>query len=362
MNSRLIDIFLQAASINALSQDEKPVADFIKHFLSGTSFNISEDESKKISGSNTGNIIIRSGDGGDFVLLSHMDTARPTLRMRPVFNDGKITSAGDTVLGVDNRLGIAILLYTLEKIHKEKIPVKNFTIAFTTCEETTLLGSKNLKLGTQVNRGFIFDSSYRPGNFINSACGSKGFKIRIKGRASHSGIAPENGINAIAAAANALSRVKQGRIDETTTINIGKITGGSAVNVVPEEAYLEGEVRSFNLDRVGELVKNVELVFQEEAEKLGAELEFETNWDFKPYTVESTSTVFKEITGVLKKVGLDPAPRISLGGSDANSLNELGIPSVNLGIGAQNPHSNDEFVFIEDLINSAAIAMELVKK
>jgi tripeptide aminopeptidase len=362
MHTRLIDIFLQTASINALSQNEKPVADFIKNFLTDTPFSILEDDSSKNSGSNTGNIIIRIGDGGNFVLLSHMDTARPTLKMRPVFQNGKITSAGDTVLGVDNRLGIAVLLYTLEKIHKEKIQVKDFTVAFTTCEETTLLGSKNLKLATHINRGFVFDSSFRPGNFINSACGSKGFKVKIKGRASHSGIAPEKGINAIAAAANALHLIKQGRIDDDTTLNIGKINGGSAVNVVPEEVCIEGEVRSFNPSRVAELITEVSNIFSAETKKLNAEIEFESNWDFKPYTVESSNPVHKEITEVLKRTGLTPEPRISLGGSDANSLNELGISAVNLGIGAQNPHSNDEFVLIEDLTKSAEIAMELVKK
>ncbi len=362
MSSRLIDIFLQVASINALSQQEKPVADFIRSFLSHNHFNISEDNSNIVSGSNTGNIICRVGDGGDFVLLSHMDTARPTLKMRPVFTDGKIQSAGDTVLGVDNRLGIAVILYTLEKIVKENIPSKNFTVVFTTCEETTLLGSKSLKLSAQINRGFIFDSSFRPGSFIHSACGSKGFKVKIKGRASHSGIAPEKGINAISVAANAIHKIKQGRIDENTTLNIGKIAGGSAVNVVSEEVLIEGEIRSFDVEKISELAVQVKKIFINEAAKLKAEIEFESDWDFKPYTVDQDNLVFKEISKVLKKVNLPPEPKISLGGSDANSLNELGISSVNLGIGAQNPHSNDEFVFIEDMNKSAEIAMELVKK
>ncbi len=103
-------------------------------------------------------------------------------------------------------------------------------------------------------------------------------------------------------------------------------------------------------------------IFINEAAKLKAEIEFESDWDFKPYTVDQDNLVFKEISKVLKKVNLPPEPKISLGGSDANSLNELGISSVNLGIGAQNPHSNDEFVFIEDMNKSAEIAMELVKK
>jgi len=362
MNSRLIDIFIQVASINALSQNEKPVADFIRSFLADGQFSVIEDNSAVSSGSNTGNIICRMGNGGDFVLLSHMDTARPTVKMRPVFQNGKITSAGDTVLGVDNRLGIAVLLYTMERISKEKIVTKDFTVAFTTCEETTLKGSKNLQLGTQISRGFVFDSSFRPGSFINSACGSKGFKIRIIGRASHSGIAPESGINAIAIAAGALQKIKQGRIDEETTINFGKISGGSAVNVVPEEVILEGEVRSFKNNKVLELVNHIKEIFKGEAEKINGGLEFNAVWDFKPFTVNDGDPVFKEISKVLHNINLKPEPKISLGGSDANSLNELGIPSVNLGIGAQNPHSNDEFVLIEDMYKSAEIALELVKK
>jgi tripeptide aminopeptidase len=362
MDSRLIDIFLQVASINALSQDEKPVAGFIQSFLSDAPLSLIEDDSKIISGSDTGNLVCRFGDGGDFVLLSHMDTARPTLKMKPIIQNGKITSAGDTVLGVDNRLGIAVLLYTMEKIIKEKIPVKHFTVAFTTCEETTLLGSKSLKLGTQVNRGFVFDSSFRPGSFINSACGAKGFTLRIVGKSSHSGIEPEKGINAIAVAAAALSRIRQGRIDDETTLNFGKISGGSAVNVVPEEIFLEGEVRSFNNEKVKERITQIKKIFKEEADKVKARIEFNSEWDFKPFTVSEESWVYKEISSILKKVNLLPEPRVSLGGSDANSLNELGIPSVNLGIGAQNPHSNDEFVLIEDMYKSAEIAMELVKK
>ena len=85
-------------------------------------------------------------------------------------------------------------------------------------------------------------------------------------------------------------------------------------------------------------------IFNKEAELAGGKIEVNWFWDFKPYTVSPSSYPFKEIVKVLEKVGLNPTPKISLGGSDANSLNEKGIDSVNLGIGAQNPHSNDEFI------------------
>lgn len=359
---RLIDLFLEVAKINALSGNEKPLADYIKSFLSKYNYSLTEDTSTNFTNSNTGNLICKIGTGGDFLLSSHMDTARPTENVKPIILEDKIISSGDTVLGVDNRAGVSVLLFTLERIAKEKIPVKDFTVVFTTCEETTLFGSKYLGVNGSIKKGFVFDSGYRPGNFIYSACGAIGFKIKIIGKASHSGISPEKGINSMQIAAKAISRLPLGRIDEETTMNIGTLKSGSAVNVIPEITELEGEVRSFNLQKAEYYMNNLIKIFNEESEKVNAKININHYWDFMPYTIPETEEVYKETVSAITKVGLSPTPKISLGGSDANSLNGRGIQSVNLGIGAQNPHSNDEFIYIEDLIKSAEIALELIKK
>ncbi|MDT3695899.1 MAG: M20/M25/M40 family metallo-hydrolase [Ignavibacterium sp.] len=359
---RLVNLFIEVARINALSGSEKPIADFIKTFLSKLGYQVEEDDSGHLTNSDTGNLICKIGTGGDFVLLSHMDTARPTKDVKPIIEKDKITSSGDTVLGVDNRAGVAALLFTLEKIALEKIPVKDFTVAFTTCEETTLFGSKNLGVNGKIKHGFIFDSGYRPGNFIYAACGSIGLTIKVIGKASHSGISPEKGINSMQVAAKAISQLPLGRIDEETTMNIGLLKSGSAVNVIPELTELEGEVRSFNLKKAEDNFNLLVNIFKSEAEKVGAKVEVNHFWDFLPYTIPENAFVYKEIIRVLNKVGLKSNPTISLGGSDANSLNGRGIESVNIGIGAQNPHSNEEFIYIEDLIKTAEIALELVKK
>jgi tripeptide aminopeptidase len=361
-NYHLIELFLQTAKVDALSGNEKTLADYIKSFLVKYNYDIVVDDSNLFSLSNTGNLICRIGDGGEFVLTAHMDTARSTLNLKPQILEDRIVSSGDTVLGVDNRAGVAVLLFLLEKIAKEKIPVKDFTVAFTTCEETTLYGSKYLGLNGRIKYGFVFDSGYRPGNFIYSACGALGFKIKIIGKASHSGISPEKGINSLQIAARAISNLPLGRIDDESTMNIGTMKGGNAVNVIPESTEVEGEIRSFDVNKVDAYFKLTVDCFRKEADFLGGKIEVESNWDFKPYTVSENSLVFKETFRVMEKVGLKPTPKISLGGSDANSLNEKGIESVNLGIGAQNPHSNDEFIFIEDLVKSAEIALELVRK
>ncbi|MFI5236800.1 MAG: M20/M25/M40 family metallo-hydrolase [Ignavibacteriales bacterium] len=358
----LIDLFIEVAKIDALSGKEKSLANFVKSFLCKDNYTLIEDSASQYSKSDTGNLICRIGNGGNFVLTAHMDTARPTLHLKPIILEDKIVSSGDTVLGVDNRAGVSVLLFLLEKIAQEKIPVKDFTVAFTTCEETTLYGSKYLGLNGNIKYGFVFDSGYRPGNFIHSACGALGYNIKVMGKASHSGIAPEKGINSLQIASKAMSKLPMGRIDDETTMNIGVFKSGSAVNVIPEIAELDGEVRSFNTNKVEKYFSMVLETFEKEAEVVGGKIECKSFWDFKPFTVPESSFVYSETVRVLKKVGLTPTPKFSLGGSDANSLNENGIQSINLGIGAQNPHSNDEFIFIEDLVKSAEIALELVKK
>ena len=358
----LIDLFVSTAKINALSGEEKPIADFIKNFLVKNNYTVHEDSSKPLTQSNTGNLICRIGDGGEFVLTAHMDTARPTNELNPVISNDKITSSGNTVLGVDNRVGVTVLLYILQKIATEKTPVKNFTVAFTTCEETTLMGSKNLGLNGKIKYGFVFDSAYRPGNFIHSACGALGFNFKVIGKASHSGIAPEKGINSLLIASKAISQLPLGRIDNETTMNIGILKGGSAVNVIPEITELNGEIRSFDVTKVEKYFKETLQIFNNEAELLHGEIAVNSYWDFKPFTVPEDSFTYKETVRALNRVGLNPIPKISLGGSDANSFNERGIQSINLGIGAQNPHSNDEFILIEDLLKTAEIAFELIKE
>ncbi len=360
--SRLIELFVQTAIINAVSGNEKPLADFIRGFLASYNYPVTEDGSRHLTKSNTGNLICKVGDGGNFALFSHMDTARPTEGLKPVIDDEKIRSSGDTILGADNRAGVTVMLYLLERIARENIQTEDFTVVFTTCEETSLYGSRFLEIDSRITRAFVFDSSNRPGSFINAACGAIGFKVRITGRASHSGIAPEKGINSLLVTARSVSRLPLGRIDAETTMNIGLIKGGSAVNVIPEITELEGEIRSFDPEKAENHLKNLTQIFKEESEAAGASFELVHFWDFMPFLVPETAEVYQDTIRALTRAGLVPTPKRSLGGSDAHSLNARGIQAVNFGIGAQNPHANEEFILIEDLAKTAEIALELVKR
>jgi tripeptide aminopeptidase len=358
--NRALELFLQLIKIDALSQHEKPVADFIHVFLSQLALKPYFDGSNVHTGSDTGNLICRIGGGGDTLFLAHMDTARSTAEVKPQILADRIVSDGTSVLGVDNRAGIAVILCALEKALRENKMVKDFTVAFTTCEESTLGGSMHLAVDDGIKKCFIFDSSLSPGSFICSSCGAKNFNVTVKGIAAHSGLAPEKGLNSIAVAARAISQVQQGRIGDKSTVNIGLISGGTAVNVVPEATRLTGEVRSTEMAMVDEIVQGIRSIFAKEAAAAGAGLEFKDEWDFKPYHIPPAAEVYRNILAVMKKVNLTPVPVASLAGSDANSLNGRGIQAINLGIGAQNPHANDEFILMDDLLKSSEIALALM--
>ena len=293
--------------------------------------------------------------------MSHMDTARSTKGVNPICREDRITSDGTTVLGVDNRAGIAILLNLLRHIFENNISTKNFTIAFSTCEETTLAGSKNIELNGRIKNGFIFDSYHSAGSIISSSFGAVSFNAEIIGKAAHSGIEPEKGINAIQTISKAISRLDLGRIDDDLTVNIGKIFGGTAVNVIPERTVIEGEIRARSKIQGERHLEKIKKVIAEETYNSKCELNFYSQWEFDPYSINESNQTYLLAAESISKVGLKPEVKTSWGGSDANSLNARGINSVNLGIGARNPHSNEEYILYDDFNNSFNIALELVK-
>ncbi|MFC1483485.1 M20/M25/M40 family metallo-hydrolase [Candidatus Neomarinimicrobiota bacterium] len=358
----IIDLFLELAQINGPSGQETDVAAFIKQYLGNLGLAVTEDEAHHKCDSAVGNLTCRVGTGGDTLLLAHMDTVRPTKDLQPVVHEDRISSSGDTILGADNRAGVAVLLSSISKAIQNPEGYADFTASFTICEETSLAGSKHLAIDPAIEMAYAFDSGYRPGHVIHGSYGAQSFSIEVQGRAAHAGLAPEKGINAIWVAAKALAQQETGRLDDQSTVNFATIAGGSAINVVPDHALLKGETRALTRERGEEIVQRVFEIFDRVAKEHGAGLECSSQWEFTPFKISQEAIIYGRIIQAMEQVGLTPKPLIAAGGSDANSLNDKGVPAINLGIGAQNCHSNEEFILIEDLLNAEKIAEALLRK
>lgn len=361
LDSRLKEIFIDLVTINATSGNEAPVAEYISNFLKNLGIESRVDNASELSGGNSGNLIAEIGGGGKFFLAAHMDTPRETAHVKPQFLDDRIVSDGKTILGVDNRAGVCAILFAIERAVKQH-KVTACTLLFTVCEETTLAGSIYYKPSQNIQYGFVFDSFMRPGNFVSNTCGALTFTIKIKGKSAHAGIAPEKGISAIKIASECITHFPFGRIDEATTANIGIISGGNATNVVTDLVTLTGEIRSDFIDVGEKMLNEVFNKFQSIAQNHGGDAELEFLWDFMPYQINENSLPYQRLKKVMGELNLDIKGHKSMSGSDANSFNAKGIPSINLGIGAQNPHGTDEFILYEDLQMASDITLNLIKE
>lgn len=234
-----ISIFLDLVKLDAVSKQERPVADYIHRFLNDLNIPTREDHTgKRISG-NCGNVIAKISSTGhsgpaQFSLTAHMDTIQSTRGIQPQVMNGIITSDGQTILGADNRAGIAIILYLVRNIRHQNLPHIPFEVIFTVGEETRLYGSTHLDLSMVESRtAYVLDSSADPGAFVYAAPGATEFAINFIGKASHAAVNPEQGINALSMAGDLIYQFKVGKFTDDTTINFGKISGGEANNIVP---------------------------------------------------------------------------------------------------------------------------------
>lgn len=359
-DKELTDLFLEMIKIDATSGKELPVAEFIMDYVRKLGFEPQMDGAAERSGGNSGNVIVPIHGGGDFFLMAHMDTPSSTKGVKPQLLEDRITSDGTTILGVDDRGGISSILYALKRAVDNGKRIHPCTLLFTVCEETTLAGSIYFKPSSGMKYGFAFDSHMSPGKFVNETCGAIAFKINVLGKASHAGIAPEKGVNAIQIATKAMGTFPFGRIDDKTTASISIINGGTATNVIPDKIVVEGEIRTELQEQGEEIMGKVIQDFETAAAHYGGKIEYSYIWDFTPYRITPDMLPYRRITEAGKKLGLEMEGFKSMGGSDANSMNDKGIQTINLGVGAQNPHGTNEFILYKDLNTTCEIAYTLL--
>ncbi|MFO7889958.1 MAG: M20/M25/M40 family metallo-hydrolase [bacterium] len=362
----LVKQFFNLACIDGISRDERAVADFILDHLNSMNISAKEDDTADKIGGNTGNIIVRfpgksSNNQNPLLLMAHMDTVDHTSELKPVIEQGIIKSGGETILGADDRAGVAIILHVLEYLHKNNIDHRPLEVVFSVGEEKGMLGSSHLNFSQlKSQKGYILDCSRPPGQYV--ACTPSSFDVNFKflGKASHAGVAIEDGINAVSMALEVLQTFPIGRIDAETTANIGTINGGTAVNVVPEKVSATGEIRSFKPETINSICSKLEKQGQTIADKYGGKVDIQCIPIFEGFNLSEDIPVVTRLISAYKKLSLKPEGLTYYGGSDANIVNKHNINTVNIGVGIKNPHSHNEEIAVKDLVTSAEIVLDLV--
>ncbi|HEY8909133.1 MAG TPA: M20/M25/M40 family metallo-hydrolase [Desulfosporosinus sp.] len=363
---RLLAEFFELTRIDSPTKNERQIADILKNRLERMGIVVSEDDAGQAIGGNCGNLFAYlKGDlptAPVLLLSAHMDTVDPCLNIEPVLCDGLITSVGATILGADDKAGIAPILEALRTIQEQRIPHGDIQVIFNVAEEGGLHGSKNLdKTQLKADLGYVLDCGGGPGEIILAAPGQDRINVTINGRASHAGAFPEGGISAIVVAAKAIASMQTGRIDDETTSNIGTIQGGRATNIVADRVEITCESRSRDLGKLESLTARMCDTFQNYALDVGASAETEVIRLYDPYTLAEDSQVVVLAGQAAKAAGLKVILGETGGGSDANNYNRYGVPCAVLGIGMQKSHTTEECIKEEDLYQTARMVVEIIK-
>lgn len=363
--ARLVRIFENLITIYSPSHKERRVADHVKGYIEALGFLAFEDSAGEKIGGEAGNIIVTvpaTADGPCVMLSAHMDTVEPSEGIEMVIEGGIIKSKGNTILGADDKVGCAAMLELLSILADKPFPHGPIHLVFTVAEEVGLHGAKALDLSDKsIDFLYNLDSNGAVGTVVISAPYQDSFDVEYKGRAAHAGVSPETGINAIYAAALAISRMKLGRIDEETTANVGKIHGGRAGNIIPDSVSIFAECRSNDFEKLEAQAKHMIEAFKQGADETGAEVFIRRIRPYEGYKVTVDSPIVKRVETAAKAIGVKLSPISSGGGSDTNIFAAKGINAVNLGIGFENVHSEQESIAISELKNLTGLLVELVR-
>jgi tripeptide aminopeptidase len=253
-----------------------------------------------------------------------------------------------------------VILAAARKLAREGAPV-GIEILFTTCEELALQGAKAYDLDAlRSEYGYVFDHASPIGEVIVAAPTFFQIEGRFRGKAVHAGLCPEEGHNAIEAAAAAIAATRWGRLDPQTTTNVGRIEGGTASNVVAERCYVQAEARSVDHERAGSVATEIVDAMTEAASDRECDLEIHVEELFRGYKLRSSATPVEVASRALSDLGIEPKPISTGGGSDANVFQARGFDCVNLANGTKGAHQPDESVTVDALHTMLDVALGLV--
>lgn len=363
--TRLIDLFKNLVQINAPALQERECVEWTKNYLRRLGLDVVEDEAGKAIGGNANNLIatLKGNKAGAprIFLSAHFDTVEPTAGLVIEEVDGVFKSASETILGADDKAGMAPAIEAVNCLIESGEPHGDVVLLLSVAEEIGLKGAAALKIEElKLDFGYVLDTGPPVGSFVTQTATHDKLDVTVLGKPAHSGKDPEKGINAIQVAASAIANMRLGRISPNTTANIGIIQGGTAVNVVCPSVELKGEARSTDREELEAQVDHMIQEFERAASACETTVKIDHRRHYDAYQIREDHPVVQIAQRASRALDLEPALRATLGGSDANIYNAKGVPCIVVATGMEKIHTHEEFVTRDDLVKTAELAYQLI--
>ena len=351
---RLNETFARLCAIPSPFGSERACAEAVARELARMGIDVEEDDAATVAGAECGNLLARiPGRGARTILLcAHLDTVPEDGRIEPIVDDGAWVSAGDTILGADNKAAVAVILELARRCSVEGSPV-GLELLFTVGEEKGLAGAGAFDVTTLRSEwGYVFDHASPIGEIVVASPTYYRFEASFRGAAAHAGIRPEDGRSAIQAAARAIAAMRLGRLDAETTTNVASILGGTdGTNIVPARCRIVGEARSLDAGKaeavVAELIDRIHDAAN--APECACDVDITTSRLFDGYRHTRDAPSVRAAERALRARGFEPKRRPTGGGSDANALVAKGFQCTNIANGTEYNHEQRERVSVAAL-------------
>jgi tripeptide aminopeptidase len=372
---RLVDDFLALVRIPSPSRREGEVARWLMATLLGMGVRADVDEAGARLGGDTGNVFAQfpgtAPDAPALLLCAHMDTVVPCDRITPVRDGDVIRTDGTSVLGGDDKAGVAAILEAVRIVRERGIPHGPIDVLFTVCEEQGLFGAKHFDVGRlRARSGVVLDCDGVDELILQGPAANK-LLFTVHGLEAHAGLCPEQGISAIKVAADAIAGMRLGRIDEETTANLGVIQGGLASNIVPNQVTVRGETRSRNDAKLRAQTQHMVECFEKAASRHRvtverrehlARVDAKVTHDYERLDVSPDSGIVRLVRRAVEGRGRTLTVRPTGVGCDANIFNgRHGLEIANLGCGMRQIHTVKEWIDVKDLEATATTLVEALR-
>ncbi len=355
---RVTDYGVTLATIPATAGGDIPTIALLGHV----------DTSPQFSGTDVKPIIHRNYDGKPIVLPDAPErvidpAAFPYLAEK--VGDDVVTASGTTLLGADDKAGVAIAMVTANYLlqHPE-IPHGKIRLCFTPDEEVGRGVANLTQSDLEADFAYTLDGQF-PGEVCYETFSADKATITITGVSIHPGYARGKMVNAVQLAGKLIDRFPQDARSPWTTagregyVYIYKMEGSTA------EATLHVLLRDYELDGLAEHAAVVEQLCAElQAEEPRAKIECKIEQQYRNmrYWLENDMRPVEYAQAAVRAAGLPLKTRVARGGTDGSRLTEMGIPTPDIFTGMQNYHGPLEWVSLQDMEQSVRVCIELVQQ
>lgn len=364
---RLVDEFLELVQIDSETKNEANIAKVLKKKFTDLGLDVVEDGSKDQTGHGAGNLICNlkgtKKEIDPIYFTSHMDTVVPGNGIKPAIEDGYIVSDKSTILGADDKAGLAAIFEMIRTLQENNMDHGDIQFIITAGEESGLVGAKALDASMlKAKYGYAIDSNGEVGDIIVAAPTQAKIFTKMIGKTAHAGVAPEQGVSAITLAAKAISKMPLGRIDDETTANIGSFKGGKQTNIVCDYVEILAEARSLVPEKMDQQVEKMKQAYESTAKEYGGSVEVDVQIMYPGFKQAAGDPVVEIARNAAKTIGHESKLLTSGGGSDANVIAGHGIPTVNLAVGYEDIHTTNERIAVKDLVKISEYITAIVQE